>query len=412
MREPVSVQTASIWPLLQRGAIGGLGLAAAAACSTPAAQQTPVLPVRVAIARRAPAPLIVTANGQIDPLETARVVAQVSGLVTDVTFREGDLVRQGQVLFRINPRPYADVLAQAQAAYARDTATAAYALRNAERLTALARQDYVAKSDADAQASTAAANAATVASDLAAIRRAQFDLTNTLIRAPISGRTGSLLVYRGNFVQANPDQPLVAINRIDPVLVRFNVPATSFADLQIGGRPRRLPVAVWSADPSMTGTATGNGTAADSSMGVTLPMDTTNVADARGTLTFVDNAVDTTTGTVRLKAVLANRTGRLWPGQFVFVSLQLGVVNGALLVPSQAVELGQKPAVYVVAPDGQAARRPVTLGANVGSLVIVTSGLAEGERVITDGQSRLRIGARVRVASIDSATHLAARAAP
>jgi multidrug efflux system membrane fusion protein len=120
--------------------------------------------------------------------------------------------------------------------------------------------------------------------------------------------------------------------------------------------------------------------------------------------------VDTTTGTLRLKAQLENPFGRLWPGQFAFISLQLGVEQGALLVPSQAVEIGQKPAVYVVQPDGEAVRRPVTLGATVGRLVVVTSGLAEGERVITDGQSRLRAGARVRVVGVDSMGRLAALA--
>jgi multidrug efflux system membrane fusion protein len=137
---------------------------------------------------------------------------------------------------------------------------------------------------------------------------------------------------------------------------------------------------------------------------------TAGAPDVRGTLSFIDNMVDTTTGMVRLKAQLANPDGRLWPGQFAFISLQLSVQQGALLIPNQAVELGQQPAVYVVQADGQAVRRPVSLGAAVGNLVVVTRGLAEGERVITDGMSRLRPGARVRVVSVDSTAHVAVAA--
>ena len=415
MKESVPVpivHTAVRPPIVVHARLMVLGiLAAAAACSKKAPPpQSPVVPVAVAVARRGPAPRTITANGQMDPLETARVVAQVSGLVTEVAFREGDWVRQGQVLFRIDPRPYADALAQAQATYARDTAIAANSLRSTQRLAALARDDYVTRSGVDSSAATAAAGMATVAYDRAAIRAAQFNLANTVIRAPISGRTGILLVRRGNYVQANPSLPLVVINQTDPILVRFNVPASVFADLQIAGRPKRLPVSVQPTDPGTApGSVAPNSPAADSSMGVVVPVDTaTAVSATQGTLTFVDNAVDTTTGTVRLKAELANPYGRLWPGQFAFISLQLGVDQGALLVPSQAIELGQKPALYVVQPDGQAVRRTVTLGATVGRLVVVTSGLAEGERVITDGQSRLRPGARVRVVGIDSTTHVAA----
>jgi membrane fusion protein, multidrug efflux system len=388
------------------------GLAAAAACSKPAPHPTPVVPVTVAVARRGPAPRSVTANGQIEPLETARVAAQVTGLITEVTFREGDWVREGQVLFRIDPRPYTAALAQAQATLARDTATAVYSHREAERMRALAREDYVTKSEAESSSSTAAANTATVASDRAAIQKAQFDLANTVIRAPISGRTGSLLVRRGNLVTADAREALVVINQTDPILVQFNVPASAFADLQVRGRPKPLPVRVWPTDPGTTpGSTAPNSPAADSSLGMTVVTDTAAVPDARGMLTFVDNAVDTTTGTVRLKAQLENHDGRLWPGQFAFVSLQLSIQQNALLIPSQAIELGQKAAVYVVRADGQAERRPVTLGATVGQMVVVTSGLAEGERVITDGQSRLHAGARVHVIGVDSTT-LVASVAP
>lgn len=374
------------------------------ACSKPAAPPPrPAVPVTVAVVRRGTAPHVVTANGQIDPLETARVVAQVSGLVTEVAFHEGDWVQQGQVLFRIDPRLYAAAMQQARAALARDTATAVYARRDAERLRALAVDDYVSKDIAEGQTATAASTMATVAADRAAIATAQFNLANTVITAPISGRTGSVLIRRGNLVLADPTLALVVINRTAPILVQFNVPASLFDDVQTAGRPRPLSVRVWPADPG-SGSATAS---ADTSTGMTLPIDTTAIHDAQGTLTFVDNAIDSTTGTVRLKAQLANADGRLWPGQFAFVALQLSVQPNVLLVPTTAVDIGTQPAVYVAQSNGQAVRRPVTLGVTVGRLVVVTSGLSEGERVITNGQSRLTAGARIRVVGVDSTMQVA-----
>jgi len=394
-----------------RGSLMAFGfLAAAIACSTQAPPPPPNadVPVTVAVVRRGSAPRTITANGQLDPLETARVVAQVPGLVTEVTFHEGDWVRQGQVLFRIDPRPYADAVSQAQAAHARDTAIAANSVRSTQRLSALADDDFVTQSGVDSSRASAAANMATVALDRASIRAAQFNLANSVIRAPISGRTGSLLVRRGNYVQANPTLPLVAINQTDPISVRFNVPASAFAELQLAGRPKRLPVRVrpteLGAAPDSSAPAPAGG---DSSTSVTVPVDTADLG-VQGVLTFVDNAVDTTTGTVRLKAELPNPAGKWWPGQFAFISLELGVQKDVLLVPSQSVETGLQPAVYVVQSNGHAVRRPVKLGITVGRMVAVTSGLTEGERVITDGQSRLRPGARVRIVATDSTAPLAA----
>lgn len=388
-------------------ACGQSSLAALAAlgCSQPAPRPATTVPVTVAVARVGAAARTITANGQIEPLEAARVAAQVSGIVTQVTFAEGDWVEQGQVLFRIDARPYQAALAEAQAALARDTATAFFALRYATKLHALAGQDYATKLEADSQAAAAAAAAATVAADVAAIKRAQFELANTIIRAPISGRTGALLVRRGNLVQADPNQPLVVINRIDPILVRFNVPSGVFSDLQVGGRPKPLPVQVWPTEPRASSVSGApNEYSTDSAThGIDLPVG----GDAFGTLTFVDNMLDTTTGTVRLKAQLENRDGRWWPGQYMLVSLQLSVEPNALLIPSQAVQLGQHPSTFVVRADGQAVRRGLTLGATVGRLVVVTRGLSAGERVVTDGQSRLGAsGGHVRVVAIDSTSAL------
>lgn len=345
----------------------------------------PEVPVTVAVARRVAAPYVITANGVVEPRQTARVTAQVGGLVTDVAFGEGADVRQGQVLFRIDPRPYRAALAQAQATLARDEAQAAGARRDAERYQALARQDYVTKSQAEGQATNAAALASSVAADRAAVAKSRFDLENTVVRAPIAGRTGSLLVREGNVVQPNAAQPLVVINQITPILVRFTVPAAAFPDVQ--RFRRRAPLAV---------RVTAGGGA-----------DT-----AAGSLTFVDNAVDTTTGTVMLKGEFPNADGQLWPGEFVATTLVLDVQPDALVVPSKAVQTGQQGTyVFVVQTDGTAASRPVTVGRTVGDAVVVQSGLRDGERVVADGQSRLAAGARVRVTSEEKAP-LADAAAP
>ena len=345
----------------------------AAACSKQApVQQQPPVPVTVASVTRGPAPNVVEANGIVEPLQTASVAAQVTGLVTNVAFREGDMVRRGQVLFRIDPRPYTAALAQAEAALARDEAQAASARRDADRYEALVKDDYVTKSQAEAQDATAAALAATVTADRAAIGKAQFDLGNTVIRAPISGRTGRILVRHGNLVQGSPAQPLVVINQLDPILVRFELPASVFPDVQRYSRGRALPVHVV---PEAAG-------------GDTVP----------GRLTFIDNAIDTTTGTVALKGEFANGRGQLWPGQFVQVSLQLHVQQDALLIPPASVQTGQQGSyVFVVGSDGRATMRPITAGHAVRDVVVVTSGLTVGERVVVDGQSRLGAGTAVRI---------------
>jgi multidrug efflux system membrane fusion protein len=337
----------------------------------------PDVPVTVAVARRVAAPYTITANGVVEPRQTARVTPQVSGLVTGVEFGEGEMVRQGQVLFRIDPRPYEAALAQARASLARDEAQAAGAHRDAERYQALAQQDYVTKSQAEGQATTAAALASTVAADRAAVAKARFDLENTVIRAPIAGRTGGLLVRQGNVVQASAAQPLVVINQISPVLVRFTVPAAAFPDVQRFRRRGPLAVRVTSGEGADT---------------------------AAGTLTFVDNAVDTATGTVMLKGEFPNRDGQLWPGEFVNTTLVLDVQPDALVVPSKAVQTGQQGTyVFVVQADGTAASRPVTVGRTVGDAVVVQHGLEAGERVVADGQSRLAAGAKVRVTSEEKA---------
>jgi multidrug efflux system membrane fusion protein len=282
-------------------------------------------------------------------------------------------VQAGQVLFEIDSRPYVAVLEQARGQLARDVAQAANARRDAARYAALVKEGYVTTSQADQAEATAASAAATVESDRATVARAALDVANSTVRAPISGRTGSLLVRQGNLVKANSDPPLVIINQIQPILVRFSVPQSQFPDIQRyyrGGNALLVR-----ATPSE-----GSG------------------ATLSGTLAFVDNNVDSTTGTVLLKARFANPEGSLWPGQYTNVQLQLFVDPNALTLPAPAVMTGQQGTyVYTVDTAGSAKQRPVQVSRTVDSLSVISSGVKEGEQVIIDGQSRLVPGSKVTI---------------
>jgi multidrug efflux system membrane fusion protein len=350
-----------------------LALCAFPACSKKDAPRQPTVPVSVTTVKRAMIPYVVRANGVAEPLQTVAVEAQVSGILNSVTFAEGANVHAGQVLFQIDPRPYVAVLQQARAQLARDEAIAANARRDAARYAALIKEGYVTGSQADQAEATAASAAATVAADRAAVSRAALDVANTTIRAPISGRTGSLLVRQGNLVRSTSQPPLVVINQIQPILVRFSVPQSQFPEIQRyyhGGNALSV-----SAVPSE-----GSGT----------PL--------TGALAFVDNNVDSTTGTILLKARFANPEGALWPGQFVKVALQLYVESNALTLPARAVMTGQQGTyVFMVDSASAAKQRPVQIARTVDSVAVLTSGLNEGEKVIVDGQSRLTSGSKVTI---------------
>ena len=372
----------SVFPYLL---LVSLGLAAG--CSKPAPPKQPRVPVIVATVRRTALPYTLSTNGVVEPLQTAAVEAQVGGILTRVAFSEGQRVSAGQVLFEIDARPYVAALHEARGQLARDQAQAANARRDATRYSALVEKDYVTRSQADQAAATAASAQATVDADRAAVERAQLDVSNCTIRAPISGRTGGLLVRKGNLVKANASTPMVVINQIEPILVRFSVPQGELPDIQRyfgAGRPLAVE-----ASPS-------EGSAGD-------PL--------TGTLAFVDNNVDSTTGTVLLKAKFENSGATLWPGQFVTVALRLYVDANALTVPSRAVLTGQQGTyVFTVDSSGNTHQVPVRVERTADTLAVVASGLSVGQRVITDGQSRLVAGSKVVVRSAPPGRH--APAAP
>lgn len=348
---------------------------AVAACSSPPPAQKPPVPVTVATSERGPAPYVVFANGVVEPMQTVAVRSQVGGVLTGVRFREGDEVQQGQLLFQIDPQPYVAALRQAQAELARDQAQAENAKRDAERFAALVQKDYVTKSQADQAAANAAALSAVLEADRATVATARFNLDNASIRAPVSGKTGSLLLREGNLVRPEAAEPLVVINQIRPILVRFAVTERDFPLVQRYASGRALTVRV---TPPREGA---------------LP--------AEGALSFVDNGVDTTTGTVILKARFANGDRALWPGQFVKVALELFVDPDAVTIPTEAVQTGQDGNfVFVVDASNAALMRPVVAGRILGHRTLIEKGLAAGERVVIDGQARLSPGAKVEIKGV------------
>lgn len=359
--------------LLSLAAVCVLG----AACAKKDPVKTPPVPVTVGTAELRAVPYELAATGTVEPIQTVAVLPQVSGPILSIAFREGQDVTKGQVLFELDPRPFRAALEQAEGILARDRATAANAGEQAKRYSTLAAKEYVTAEQNDAAQSDALAATATVAASKAAADQARLNLQYATIRAPISGRTGSLRVREGNLVRSTDTSPLVTINQIRPILVRFAVPASNLGAIQ---KYRGGQVAVFA---SPTGGGSGS----------------------EGTLAFVDNAVDTTTGTILLKGSFPNADGALWPGEFVNVRLRLYVDQNALVVPASAVVTGQQGSiVFVVQPDSSAVTKKVTVQRTAGSIAIVGGDIKAGDRVVTDGQLRLRQGAKVQIkARADSA---------
>lgn len=359
------------------------------------------MPVTVADVAQRDVPVQIQAIGNVQPLATVSVLSMLNGEVLKVHFTEGQEVPAGARLFTIDPRQlqaallqaqatmaqHQAMVAQAQANLARDTAQLENARVEEERYRKLVEGGFVAREQYDQVRTRERTLAATIDADRAAIETARalvradeaavenvrVQLGYAEIRAPIGGRTGNLLLNQGNVVKANDvGNPMVVINRIHPIYVAFSVPEARLDEIKRYRAAGDLPV-----EAQVTGQPGGV---------------------VRGRLTFINNTVDPSTGTIQLKATFENNENALWPGQFVNVALTLTKQAGALLVPSQAVQSGQKGQfVFVVKADQTVEARPVVPGAPHGGEVVITSGLRPGERVVTDGQLRLVPGARVDV---------------
>lgn len=375
--------------------------ALAAACTkkdASAAGAREAAPVTVGTVLRQDVPVEVRAIGHVDPYSTVAVKARVGGQVIRVGFREGQDVHKGDLLFQIDPRPYQAALAQAQAQLERDHAIARNAEEDVKRYTQLVQKDYVTKEQYDAARSNAAATLATVKANEAAVENARLQLSYCTVTAPISGRAGRVLVYAGNMVKGNDDNPLVVINQIQPILVSFSVPESSLTAIRQHARPGqtlRVAASPSTNAPSVAAPGAPAG-ASNPNPGPSGPA--TGAPPQSGELTFLDNSVDPTTGTILLKATFPNRNEVLWPGEYVDVVLTLATEPNAIVVPSQAVQTGQSGQyVWVVKNDMTVESRPVTVSRTHGAVAVVANGLQPGEKVVTDGQLRLAPGARVEI---------------
>jgi multidrug efflux system membrane fusion protein len=346
-----------------------------AACSKGKQPPPRVVPVLAATADQKDVPLEIKAIGNVEAYNTVSVKSQVNGEISEVFFHEGQEVHAGERLFQIDRRPFDAALRQAESALARDQAQASNARVDAERYSGLAAKGFVSKQEFDSARTNAEALDAVVKADEAAVENARLQLGYTLIASPIDGRTGSIQIKKGNVVKAN-DLPLVTINQLVPINVSFSVPEQDLASIKRYRASGELRV-----DASLSQNQNG-------------------AKPVRGTLTFIDNAVNTTTGTILLKATFPNRDHVLWPGQFVDVTLTLTMERNRVVVPAAAVQTGQQGQyVFVIKEDGTAELRPVTPGRTVGDRMVIEKGLRPGETVVTDGQLRLVPGAKVEIKS-------------
>jgi len=356
-------------------AVTAAGLSFLSACvgTKAASGPPPPVPVLAATVEQKDVPIQVHAIGAVEAYSTVSVKTQITGELTGVFFKEGDDVQKGQLIFTLDKRPLEADVRRAQGALARDEAQAANALSDQRRYEALVKAGVVSTQEYDRVASNSEALAAAVRADKGALENAKVQLVYASIYSPINGRTGNLLVHRGNMIKANDVPALVNINQVEPIYVTFMVPQQYLAEVKQYSRNGSLPVQA------------------------VIP------SDSRGTITgklsFIDNAVDSGTGTIKLKGVFANRDRRLWPGQFVDAYLTLKTQNNAVVIPSQAIQNGQQGTfVYVIKDDNTVEARTITTSeTQQAGQVIVQKGLAVGERIVTDGQLRLVPGAKVQI---------------
>jgi multidrug efflux system membrane fusion protein len=330
------------------------------------------VPVTVTKVVQRDVPLEITAVGTAEAYSSVAIRAQLTGELTSVNFQQGDDVQNGQVLFTLDQRPLEATLHQAEANLARDTAQQANAKAQAQRYQDLAQRGLATKEQLGTTATTAEALDATVAADRAAVENAKVQLQYATIRSPIAGRTGSLIVSAGNLVRANDQTALVVINQIAPIYVTFGIPESVLSDLK----------------KYMT----------RGSLRVEARAPTDDETAATGRITFVDNQVDQTTGTIKVKGTFPNENRSLWPGQFLNVVVRLSTDPNAIVVPTAAVQTGpQGQYIFTVKPDNTVELRPVTVGHAVGTETVIKEGVAAGETIVTDGQLRLVPGSRISV---------------
>ncbi len=330
----------------------------------------PPVPVAAATAAAKDVPVVIKTIATVEPYATVAIKARVGGEIKQVNFREGQEVKKGDLLFVIDPRTWEAILKEAQARLARDKALANKAKVDAVRFAQLVKQDFISREQYEQARATAESLQATVQADEKAVETARLQVSYCYIHAPLTGRTGNLLADQGNLIKADADKAMLVINQIEPIYVSFAVPQQYLPEIKkyMAAGPVRVEAALSDNEKSA----------------------------ATGVLTFVNNTVDVATGTIQLKATFANGDRRLWPGQFVNATINLTVERQVVVVPAQAIQVGQEGQfVFVVTPDLTAEARKVEVSRMFDGQAVIKSGLQPGARVVTDGHLRLAPGAKV-----------------
>ena len=359
------------------------------------------MPVVTARVEQKAVPVTLAEVGTVEAISSVQIRAQVTGQLSAIHFAEGQEVQAGQPLFTLDARPFLAILQQAEAVLARDTATLQNARAQQVRSETLFKRGLVPRDQYDSQAAGTASLVGTVAAATAAVENARLNVQYAEIKSPTSGRTGTLGAHAGDLIRANDAAPLVVINQLSPIYVTFSVPGRHLSGIRqyqaqkplsvtATGFSESSPIAQAPRNASSTPRASDGGSGADASSPAA------QAPSARGVLSFIDNAVDSATGTIRLKATFANGDRQLWPGAFVRVMLQLTTDADALVVPATAVQASQDGQyVYVVKSDRTVEMRAVSVERQVGDQIVIAGGLAAGEVVVTDGQLRLTPGVSV-----------------
>ena len=330
------------------------------------------VPVLVATAQRKAIPIQIRAVGNGEPFATVSVKSQVTGVLMQAHFKEGQNVKKGQMLFTIDPRPFEASVKQTEANLARDVAQLQNARAQARRYAELLKKQYVSQEQYDQISTNADALESVVEADKAAVENAKVQLSYCYIYAPIDGQVGSLLVNEGNLVRVNDGAPLVVINQLSPINVTFSVPEQHLANIK-----RHMATGALKVDARF-------------------PSDEGH--PEQGNLAFVDNAVDRITGTIKLKAEFKNSARRLWPGQFINVAVTLSTQADAVVIPSEAIQVGPNgQQVFVVKEDRRVEVRLITVGQTQDGEAVITKGLAAGELVVREGQFLLGPGSQVDI---------------
>ena len=330
------------------------------------------VPVVVVTALQKAVPLQIRAVGNVEAYTTVAVKSQVTGVLTQAHFKEGQDVKKGQLLFTVDPRPFEAALKQAEANLARDNAQLKNLREQVRRYAELVEKQYVSREQYDQIKTNADAAESVVDADKAAVDNAKVQLSYCYIYSPVNGRVGSLLVNEGNLVRVNDGAPLVVINQLNPINVTFAVPEQYLADLKRHMAGRKL--------------------------GVDATFQSDDGRPEQGFLAFVDNAVDRSTGTIKLKAEFINSERRLWPGQFVNVVLTLETQADAVVIPSEAIQVGPDgQQVFVVKEDKRVEMRPVNIARTQEGQAVISKGLVAGEVVVREGQFLLGPDSRVEI---------------